>query len=412
MNPLLLVHNHYQQPGGEDQVFASEARLLEENGHRVLLHTVHNNAIEHQNNLVLATKTLWNNEAYASLRKLLRKERPALIHVHNTMPLLSPAVYYAAHDEGVPVIQTLHNYRLLCPGACFFRNGAVCERCLHKTVAWPSVAHACYRDSRIASGVVATMLTAHRLAHTWTDKINAYIALTPFARRKFIEGGLPAHKIVVKPNFMHDDPGPGKGRGEYALFVGRLSQEKGLDTLLNAWKRLAPRIPLKIVGDGPMSPYVSEEVRALEGVEWLGRQPREQVLALMKEAFTLVIPSVWYEGCPLTIIEAYAVGVPVIASRLGSMASMIDHGRTGLLFKPGDPEDLAAQVTWALTHPEALAFMRIRSRTAFEARYTAARNYEILMAIYERATRHSRDKITTRPPVTDAEDMAVSPSTV
>ena len=404
---VLLVHNHYKQPGGEDQVFASEARLLERQGHRVLLHTVHNDAVDGQHQLTLAAKTVWNSESYRALRRLIRKERPEVMHVHNTMPLLSPAVYFAAKDEGVPVIQTLHNYRLLCPGAFFFRDGAVCERCLHKAVAWPGVVHACYRDSKAASGVVAAMLAAHRLAHTWTDKVDYYIALTEFARQKFIEGGLAARKIVVKPNFLDDDPGIGRGQGGYVLFVGRLSHEKGLETLLEAWKMLSPRIPLKIVGDGPMASYVAKAVEALEGVEWLGLQPRDRVLAMMKEAALLIIPSMWYEGCPLTIIEAYAVGAPVIASRLGSMSSMIKSRRTGLFFNPGDPEDLARQVEWVLMNAEILAFMRRSARMEFETQYSAARNYEMLMAIYKRAIEPDRTGSVVHIPAAEVEDAPV-----
>lgn len=238
----------------------------------------------------------------------------------------------------------------------------------------------------MASGVVAAMLTTHRALGTWARGVDVYIALTEFARRKFMEGGLPAEKIVVKPNFVHPDPGPGEGKGGYALFVGRLSPEKGVRTLLRAWERLKG-IPLKIVGDGPLQAEMEDLVRGggLEGVEMLGRRPREEVLGLMREAGVLVFPSECYENFPMTVAEAFACGLPVVASRLGAMAGIVEDGRTGLLFAPGDAEDLAAKVAWLFSHPEELARMRREARAEYEAKYTAERNYQLLMEIYGQA---------------------------
>jgi glycosyltransferase involved in cell wall biosynthesis len=283
------------------------------------------------------------------------------------------------------VVQTLHNYRLLCPNALFFRDGGACEDCLGKPVPWPGVLHSCYRGDRAASGVVAGMLTAHRFLKTWKEKVDVYIALTEFARRKFVEGGIPAYKIAVKPNFVSPDPGPGEGKGGYALFVGRLSEEKGVETMIRAWELLGDRIPLKVVGDGSLAEKVSGAAERLSGIEWMGRTPGEQVSELMKDAAFLVFPSTWYEVFPLVIVEAFATGLPVIASDIGNMSSLIDHEHTGLHFRPGDGEDLAAQVERVLLHPEDLDRMRLEARAEFEARYTAERNYERLMEIYEMA---------------------------
>jgi glycosyltransferase involved in cell wall biosynthesis len=379
---MLLLHNHYQQPGGEDEVFAAEGDLLEACGHRVLRYVLHNDSVAEMRRPALAKATVWNSVVYREIRALIRRDRPQVAHFHNTFPLISPAAYYAARAEGVPVVQTLHNYRLLCPNALFFRDGGVCEDCLGKMVPWPGVAHACYRASRSSSAVVAAMLTTHRTLGTWKAAVDSYITLTEFARQKFIQGGLPAEKIVVKPNFVHPDPGPGQGRGRYFLFVGRLSQEKGVDAMLAAWKRLRKKVPLKIVGDGPLASKVGEAAERLSEVEWMGRQPKDRVLALMKDARALMFPSVWYEGFPMVIAEAYAVGLPVIASDLGSMSSLIDHGRTGLHFHPSDPDDLAAKVEWASLHPAELKRMRQDARSEFEAKYTAERNYRLLMEIY------------------------------
>jgi len=212
--------------------------------------------------------------------------------------------------------------------------------------------------------------------------VDAYIVTTEFAREKFVRGGLPPERLIVKPNFVYPAPDPGKARDAYALFVGRLSPEKGVDTLLAAWKRAGVLMPLKIVGDGPLENEVADAIKGLEQVEWLGRQPRERVLALMRGASVLIFPSTCYENFPMTILEAFATGLPVIASNLGGMSSLIDHGRTGLRFRPGNPEDLAAKVEWALAHPGELAGMRREARGEFEAKYTAERNYKMLMEIY------------------------------
>ena len=387
---LLFVHNYYQQPGGEDQVFGAEADLLESHGHQVIRFTVHNDLVRDMNPLALAWRTIWNANTYRQLRDLLRSERPDTVHFHNTFPLVSPAAYYAANAEGVPAIQRLPNYRLLCPNALLFRDGHVCEDCLGKLVPWPSLIHRCYRHSLGATGTTAAMLATHRALHTWTQKVDVYVALTEFARVKFVQGGLPADKIVVKPNFLADDPGVGDAGGKYALFVGRLSPEKGLDTLLVAWERLGRNLPLKVVGDGPLASRVKGAAREMTGVEYLGRASRQDVLSLMKGASLLVFPSLWYEAFPNVIVEAYASGLPVLASNIGSMSSLIDHGRTGLHFQPGDPDDLATQVEWALTHPRELATMRREARAEYLAKYTAERNYRMLMDIYERALESRR----------------------
>jgi glycosyltransferase involved in cell wall biosynthesis len=338
---ILAVHNRYQRPGGEDQVFAEETALLESRGNHVLRCEVHNDRVEHTGRLTLAKDTVWNTSAYRELGDLIRRERPDVVHFHNTLPLISPAGYYAARAEGVPVVQTLHNYRLLCPVALFFRDGHVCEDCMGKAVPWPGVVHGCYRGSRAASGLVATMLTVHRALRTWTETIDVYVALTGFARDKFVEGGLPAGKIRVKPNFVAPDPGRGEGGGGYALFVGRLAPEKGTGTMLAAWDRLESGIPLKIVGDGPLKDEVARAAATRPNVEWLGHRPVAQVHALMKKTDMLVFPSEWYETFGRVAAEAFAAGTPVLAADIGAVAELVEHGRTGLKFRPGDPDDLA-----------------------------------------------------------------------
>jgi len=394
---VLVIHNSYRQPGGEDILVEQERALLQHSGHEVIEYRRSN----HETNILglwgkftLPKRVVWAGNTIQDLRALIHQEKPDVVHFHNTFLLISPSAYYACRETGVPVVQTLHNYRLICPTAIFYRDGHVCEDCLGKTP-WPSIVHACYCESRAKTGVVAAMLTVHRWLRTWQEQVDVYIALTEFARKKFIEGGLPSEKIVVKPNFVHPDPGIRDGKGLYALFVGRLSPEKGLRTLLRAWQSLKV-IPLKIVGDGPLM----DEIRAylkthkMEWVELLGRCNHGEVLELMKGARYLVFPSECYENFPVATAEAFACGVPVIASRLGAMVEIVEDRRTGLHFEPGSPEDLAAKVEWAWTHPEAMSEMGREARREYEEKYTAEKNYKMLLDIYERAlSYHKRSSL-------------------
>lgn len=392
MGTYLLVHNYYQQRGGEDQIFEAEAALLEAYGHHVLRYTLHNDQIEGMSTLDRVQSTLWNRQVYRELRDLIHRLQPEVAHFHNTFPLVSPAAYYAARAEGVPVIQTINNYRLLCPGAFFLRDGRVCESCLGRSVPLPGVVHACYRGDRAATAAVAGMLSLHRALKTWHRAVDLYaLYMTEFSRDKFVQAGFPADRLFVKPNFLHPDPGAGDGRGGYALFVGRLSPEKGIRVLLDAQRQIGTRLPLKIAGDGPLAADVRRAAADVPGLEWLGRQTPDAVYQLMKGASCLLFPSEWYEGLPRTIVEAFATGTPVVASRLGAMQSLIDHGRTGLHFTPGDAGDLVRQVEHLLAHPARLARMRREARAAFEAHFTAGRNYELLMAMYDRVLARRRE---------------------
>jgi glycosyltransferase involved in cell wall biosynthesis len=380
---ILLVHNFYQLPGGEDQVFAQETELLRGRGHQVVVYRASNDQVKGQNPLVTVANTIWNQGAYRELRELMHREKPDIVHVHNTFQVISPAIYYAASEEGIPVVQTLHNYRLLCPASTFFRDGKVCEDCLGKKIPWPSVLHSCYRGSKLASAAVTAMLATHNYKQTWSETVAAYIALTDFARNKFIEGGFPAEKIFVKPNYLQNDPGPGDGKGNYALFVGRLTPEKGISTLLEAWRQIGNDLPLQIAGDGPLASDVEKASREMENVTWLKWLPREEILQRMKDASALILPSTWYEGFPMIISEAFAVGLPVITSNLGSMSSIVDHQRTGLHFEPGNSAALVEAVRWWTAHPAEAGFMRTEARLEYETKYTAEENYVQMMNIYD-----------------------------
>ena len=392
---VLVVHNHYQRPGGEDAVVASEARLLAEHGHAVIEYRRINDELQTSSRYRIGTAgvgTVWSTASYRALLDLLAREKPDVTHFHNTFPLISPSAYYACAEAGVPVVQTLHNYRLLCPTASLYRGGSVCEDCLHKRVKWPGIVHACYRGSRLATAAVAAMVAVHHVLGTWEQKVTQYIALSEFSRRKFIEGGLPAERIVVKPNFVHPDLKPKNGPGSHALYVGRLSEEKGLRVLLAAWGRLRKSIPLRIAGDGPMREEMAAEIKVkkLQSVELLGHASTSEIGTLMHGARFLVVPSIWYEGFPVTIAEAFASGLSVVASRLGSMAEIITDGENGLHFAPGDAAELAERVAWAWNHPEEMETMGRAARAEYEAKYAAERNYQMLLQIYETVISRSR----------------------
>lgn len=382
---VLLVHNHYQLAGGEDVVFRSESSLLRERGHRVVEYVADNREVETASPLRVAAETIWSRQSHRRLGALLDRERPDVAHFHNTFVRVSPSAYRACRERGIPVVQTLHNYRLFCPAATFYRRGQVCEACMGRTPPWPAVVHGCYRGSRAASAVVAALLTVHRALGSYQHDVSLYVALNDFVRRKAIEGGLPSRKVVVKSNFVHPDPLARKGGGDYALYAGRLSAEKGIETLLAAWEERGLRIPLRIVGEGPLASRVAAVSDRLAGVEWLGRRGHSELIALMKGAAFLVVPSVWYENMPMVVLEAYAVGLPVLASRLGALAELVVAGRTGSHFEPGDAADLARCAARLASDRKLREGLGRGAREEFERRYTAERSYDRLLQIYEQA---------------------------
>ena len=381
----LLVHNYYQQPGGEDQVFATEAELLASAGHQVERFTVHNDQVHEMGAFALTRATLWNSGAHASMRERVLALRPDIVHVHNTFPLLSPAVLHAAHAAGARVVQTLHNYRLVCPAANLFRGRKICQDCGTKAVPWPAVLHGCYRDSRIASAGAASMLALHRLLGTWSHQVDAYIALSEFAKRKLVELGLPARKLHVKPNVLYPDPGLAGRKERYGLFVGRLTEEKGVHTLLAALRLRSGGIPVRFVGSGPLEGLVRREAERSPGIVWLGPRPHPEVLGLLGAARFTVVPSEWLEPFGRVVLEAFACGTPVVASRIGALQDLVSHRQTGCLFAPGDAHDLARQLDWIEQQPDEALEIAKRARCAYEVRHSVGANLERLERIYAEA---------------------------
>jgi len=383
---VLLCHNYYQHPGGEDSEYTAQKELLTSFGHQVVEYTRGNDEILLDGFLSsarLGLRSTWADDTVREIRTILQREKPDLVHFHNTFPLVSPGSYYPCRDAGVPVIQTLQNYRLFCPAANFYRNGSSCTECVDRSL-WRGIQHKCYRQSRPATAAVALMVAFHRWRRTWTEMVDTYVVPTHSVRRKVVEWGLPAEKISVKPNLVYPDPGMRATAGEYALFVGRLVPEKGVRTLLQSLRILENAVPVRIVGGGPLRSELEEQKHRdnLSSVRFEGWLPRQRVLEVIGSARFLIFPSEWLEPFGMSIVEAFACGVPVIASRLGAPAEIVEDGKTGVLFSAGNSADLACKIAWAFGHPKEMLLMGQAARAEYENKYAAEKNYQQLMKIY------------------------------
>jgi glycosyltransferase involved in cell wall biosynthesis len=382
---ILVAHNRYKYAGGEDTVMRAEVEMLSSAGHEVEVFEVDNQVIQGIGAKIVAAGSLFHSQrSYQKMAESIRTFRPDILHIHNWFPLLSPAVISAATEAGVPVVQTLHNFRMLCANAILFRGGKVCHDCLGKALPLGGITHGCYSASRVGSALVTAAFSYHRLANTWSN-VSIFIALSEFQRGLLIRGGLNPAQIVVKPNFVRDTSEAGTGSGGYALFVGRLTPEKGIRTVLEAWKQNSVPVPLKIMGDGPLIDEVREKTAGLSQVEYLGQRSSEEVYAAMANAAFLIFSSEWYEPFALTIVEAFSRGTPVLAADLESISELVKDGKTGLCFTPGDAADLAAKATSMIANGAVYRTMRRQCRRIYEERYTEKINYRLLMNIYKRA---------------------------
>lgn len=384
---VLIVHNRYQQAGGEDTVVANEYALLERNGWEPRLFSLGNDAIVGiWSKITAAARAPYSRPARDALARAIADFAPAVVHVHNFFPLLSPSVYDACRTAGVAVAQTLHNYRTICPGGLLIRDGRPCEDCIGASP-YQAALHGCYRGSRIGSLAVARMVAIHRRRDTWSHKVDRFIALSAFAKGKFVEAGFPADRIAIKPNFAPDRPAAGSFVTRAGgLYVGRLSPEKGISTLLRAWDSLD--VPLRVVGDGPLRELV--EKATSPNVVAVGRKTPAEVAGEMAQAAFLVLPSSWPENFPMVIVEAFSQGLPVIASRIPALAEIIEDGVTGLFFSQGDHDDLATKVRWAFENPEAMRLIGAKARRDYEEKYSPSINFQQLAKIYEAAIEQSR----------------------
>ncbi len=384
---VAIAHNRYQQAGGEDKVVAAEAAMLRRRGHEVEMLGFDNEAIVGAPGMAFAAaKSFFSPTAYKQVGTSLASFRPDVLHVHNFLPTLSPAVFFAAEKAGVPVVQTLHNYRLICANAQLFRDGHTCELCLEKRSFLPGVRRACYRGSRAGSAVVGGTVALHAGLGTWDRRVTRYIALSHFAAQKLGTFRIPAAKIRIKPNFV-PDAGTGEGAGGYALFVGRLSREKGLDTLLAADCLGELAMPALIVGDGPMREAVERAcARVGSRLVYLGPKAESEVRVLMEGAVVLLVPSLWYEGFPMVMVEALSLGLPVVASRIGGLPEIVEDNVSGLLSPAGDAQGLLDCLK-LLQRMEAtqMRAMRNAARSRYLEFYGEEANYAKLVEIYAEA---------------------------
>lgn len=376
---ILVAHNAYHYRGGEDTVVDAEIALLRRNGHEVLLYRRDNADISNIPRWRAAIDTFWSRRTVDEIDRLQCGFRPDVIHAHNTFPLISPSLYGIAQRLRVPVVQTLHNFRLVCPQAMLIRNGQSCTDCVGHWP-WRGVMHRCYRDSLAQTAVTAGMLSLHRLAGTWRDRVNRYIVLNKMCRDIFTDGGLPPQRMSIKPNFVEPCGVPDWEARDGGVFVGRLSPEKGLETLARAMQRL-PGTRIDVYGKGPLQ----ELAERSEGLCYRGFAGGDALRKRIGSAAFLVMPSTGMESFGLAAIEAFACGTPVIASRQGGLREIIEHRRNGLLVAPGDAEDLAWAIDYAQTHPEEMRRMGMEAYQAYLAHYTPERNYETLMRIYDEA---------------------------
>ena len=388
---VLVLHNRYQKKGGEDEVFSREVEVLRSCGNTVSVYEESNDRLHQIGPAPALLRAIWSWESAGKLRALLREARPDVAHFHNTFAMISPAAYYACREAGAAVVQTLHNYRLGCPNASCSFAGEPCERCVGRVVAWPGVVRRCYRQSRVATAGVALISAAHSLIGTYRRMVDAYISTTAFARRIHIESGLPGERVFVKPNFV-EAAAPARKRGGYALYVGRITPEKGVDTLLEAWKQAGDGAQLVLVGggDGPVAEAVRRAGEGNPNIRWVGERPNAEVRQLMLGAEFLLQPSPLYEGCGMVVVEAFSAGLACVVSGQGSLGELVEDGRTGLHFRPGDAGDLAAKVKWMRAHRWQTEAMGRAARARYAAQFSPERNYEILKTIYQTAVKHRK----------------------
>jgi glycosyltransferase involved in cell wall biosynthesis len=360
--------------------------LLRSRGHEVIEYLEYNKTIESMNEASVALQTIWSFSSYKKFKNFLLKTKPDVVHFHNTFPLISPSAYYACQSLNIPVVQTLDNQRLICPAATFYRDGKLCLDCLGKTPPWPGVLHACYHDSHVHTAVVASMLTFHRLIGTWQKKVDAFLCSTNFYRDLFIQAGLPASKIVVMPHFVWEElqPNPAESSGDYALFVGRLDPEKGVRTLLEAWRYLD--FPLRIRGTGLLDKEARKFIMQhdMNHVQFVGRLEEAELSKLIRNARFLVLPSEgYYETFGMVIIEAYSRGVPVVASNIGVIPELVTDEKTGLLFEAGNAVDLANKARWMRNHPQEAKMLGKNGLNSYKDRFTPEQCYRTLLRVYD-----------------------------
>jgi glycosyltransferase involved in cell wall biosynthesis len=381
---VLVLHARYRQRAGEDAAVDAEIELLRARGHRVEVLLAENESIQDDTlggRLRAAAEAVWSMRAAHRVRQMVHATQPQIVHVHNTFPVLSPSIYRALSGWDGGVVQSIHNYRFACPSANFFRDGRSCHDCLGKPFAWPGIVHRCYRRSSAASAVSAATIASRRVSRAWA-RVDRFVAPSTTVASMLGAAGIAHERVRVKPNFLLRDPGVGRPGGAY-LFAGRLAIEKGVDTLLAAWTMLVDPPELRIAGAGPLEQLVRDAASRVPALTYLGELTPDEVRREMARASALVFPSRWPEPFGLSIIEAFAAGIPVLAARIGAPAELVEDSRTGRLFEPSNAAALTAVVEMDRGQPGKLAEMGAAARQRFVERYTSDANYAAIRTIYE-----------------------------
>jgi glycosyltransferase involved in cell wall biosynthesis len=384
---VLVVHSRYRSalPSGENGVVDREVDLLRSGGLQVRLHERRSDEIEAMSlpaKAALPARVVWSPAERRRCRAVIREFQPEVVHVHNTFPMLSPSVLAACSDEGVPVVMTLHNFRLTCANGMLLRDGTPCELCVGR-LPLPALRHGCYRGSRAATVPVAALIAGHRVLGTHAKMVDRFLALNGFTRDLAIRSGLPAERIVVKPNFVPDPGESRKGPGHHVLYLGRLELAKGVDLLLEAWQATPMHAStLVIAGDGELRPEVESLARSRPDVRYLGQRSREECLQLLLGARALVLPSRWYENMPLTILEAFATGVGIVGPDHGAFPELIGDDQRGLCFPAGDVTELRNVLRRVISDDALVTALGVRARSQYEKHYTAERNLAALRQTY------------------------------
>jgi glycosyltransferase involved in cell wall biosynthesis len=390
---VLLVHCFYRSaaPSGEDSVYRNEKKLLEDNGYEVITYEKFNDDLDNSSSLkkiIAGAEFIWSPKAFREITAMIKMHKPDLAHFHNIFPQISSSAYAACKKLGVPVVQTLHNFRYLCPAGLLQRNNKPCEKCIEGSLV-SSLIHKCYRNSLVATMPMAAMIYFNRVTGSFANNVDRYIALTEFGKARFVMGGLPQHKIAVKPNFVTDTGNKKNAEnsalGDYVLYVGRLTQEKGVITLINACKQ-TKEIPLKVLGDGELRAQLESLcIQFNLNVEFLGYQNKDTVISMLKNSRFLVLPSECYEGFPVTVAEAYSCGKPVLASKIGSLDEIVIENVTGRKFAFGSENSLAQRMLGMWSDIDGLENMSKNARAIFEEKYNPKKNLHLLLSIYNDA---------------------------
>jgi len=382
---ILMIHNRYLERGGEDETVESETNLLREHGHQVDVLVRDNREILRSSRWVTAVGAIWSASSARMVTAALRKQHYDVMHVQNFFPLFSPSILYAARRLGVPVVLSLHNYRLLCVNGLLYRGEEVCTRCVRKPIPWPAIWYGCYRGSRAGSAAVVGMQLVHRALGTWHNQVDVFVTFSQFARTLLVQSGMPAERLVVRPHFVAPDPGEGPDVRHHVLYVGRLTVGKGIRDLLTAWERIDSPWPLHVIGDGPLAPEVKQWASEHSNIKYLGRLSRHEVYAQMRQAWLLVLPSRYFETFGRVVVEAFATGTPVVVPAHGALAELITPGQTGMLVEAGNHHSLTTVLQTLLAQPAHLRIMGRKARRVYEQRFTAEQGYLHLMEIYQQA---------------------------